>query len=103
MIVHRPVLLNEVLTYLDPQQNQTLLDATVGQGGHAEALLERILPVGRLLGKDRDAVNLETSRTRLAKFGDRVTLVCDSYAQAKHQAEAHGFTKFDGILMDIGF
>ncbi len=72
---HQPVLLNEILEYLVPSRpDGTLVDATVGLGGHSEALLERHSEV-RLIGIDRDPEALERSRQRLSRFGDRVTLV----------------------------
>ena len=72
---HQPVLLNEILEYLVPSRpDGTLVDATVGLGGHSEALLERH-PEVRLIGIDRDPEALERSRQRLSRFGDRVTLV----------------------------
>ena len=50
--MHIPVLQKEVLQYLDPKPNENLIDATVGNGGHALALIEKILPRGKVLGID---------------------------------------------------
>ena len=55
---HRPVLLDEVMTALDPQPGERVVDCTVGWGGHAAELLSRVSPTGRLLGLDLDADNL---------------------------------------------
>jgi len=75
VIVHRPVLLAESLELLAPPPDGGLLvDATLGQAGHAEAFLER-WPRLSLLGIDADAALLETARERLARFGGRVELV----------------------------
>lgn len=63
---HEPVLLREVMTALAPRPGETFVDATVGRGGHAEAILRQVLPGGRLLGLDRDAENLAFSAVRLA-------------------------------------
>jgi len=101
--VHLPVLLEETLSALDPKPGRHFIDATVGQGGHAEAILQRTLPVGRLLGFDRDPRNLEVAKQRLAPFGKRAVLVRDSYANLAPQARAHDFEQVDGILFDIGF
>jgi 16S rRNA (cytosine1402-N4)-methyltransferase len=98
-----PVLLEETLSALDPKPGRHFIDATVGQGGHAEAILRRTLPAGRLLGFDRDPRNLEVAKQRLAPFGKRAVLVRDSYANLARHARANGFEEVDGILFDIGF
>ena len=103
MIVHKPVLLEEVLRELRPQANQDFIDATVGQGGHAEALLRRTLPEGRLLGFDRDPKNLAVAKKRLQPFGRRVKLVNDNYSTVLKHAYDHGFNAVSGILLDLGF
>lgn len=100
---HIPVLLEETLAFLDPKPGGVFLDGTVGHGGHAAAILERITPDGRLLAIDRDARNLETAKKRLAFAGRRVIFVRDSYANAFSHAERHGFFGCDGILLDLGF
>lgn len=107
---HIPVLLNEVLEYLKPEPNQSFIDGTVGQGGHAEVILERVTSVvrqkaatGRLLGIDRDARNLTVAKECLSRFGHAAVLVHDSYAQVKVHAQAHQFTHVNGILLDLGF
>ncbi len=100
---HKPVLLSEVSEYLKPEPNQFLIDGTVGLGGHAQMLLPRVLPGGRLLGIDRDASNLQIARERLSGFGDRVVLVHDSYTSIKTHAYDHQFIPVDSILLDLGF
>lgn len=103
MYNHIPVLLHEVIEYLKPEPNHFLIDGTVGQGGHAYAFMQRTLPEGRLLGMDRDETNLAIAQQRLSEFGQRVTLVQDSYANVKTHAFAHQFTSVHAILLDIGF
>ena len=72
-MIHEPVLLQPVLEYLRPaRRDGTIVDATVGLGGHAAALLERY-EGAHLIAIDRDPAALERARERLAKFGDRVT------------------------------
>lgn len=102
-MTHIPVLQNEVSEYLKPEPKHFLIDGTVGLGGHAESLLARVLPGGRLLGIDRDAASLEIARERLSRFGDAVVLVNDSYSNAKMHACANGFTHVNSILLDLGF
>ncbi len=110
MYTHIPVLLSEILTYLQPEPNKSFIDGTVGQGGHAQAILERGLPEVRqkkelpcMLAIDRDDRNLAVARERLAKFGDAVVFVRDSFANIKQHALSHGFSNVDGILLDLGF
>lgn len=62
---HVPVLVEEILAALDPQPGDIVIDCTLGYGGHAERLLERIAPTGRLIGLDLDAEQLERTASRL--------------------------------------
>ena len=97
--MHEPVLLNEVVEFLRPnREDGTLVDATVGLGGHSAALLERY-PKVRLVAIDRDPKALELARERLKKFGDRVTFV-----QERHEKliEILKQSTIGGILADLG-
>jgi 16S rRNA (cytosine1402-N4)-methyltransferase len=99
---HEPVLLNEVLEFLSPSRpNGTLVDATVGLGGHSEALLERH-PEVRLIGIDRDPEALERSRERLSRFGDRVTLVRGRHESLIDILKQSGIETVSGLLADLG-
>ncbi len=100
---HIPVLLKEAIEHLHPQPNESFLDGTVGQGGHARAILQRTSPEGRLIAMDRDASALADAKRSLAEFGKRVVFVNDSFANAKQQAHDHEFLHVDGILLDLGF
>jgi 16S rRNA (cytosine1402-N4)-methyltransferase len=99
---HEPVLFSEVLEYLRPARaDGVLVDATVGLGGHAEALLERN-PGARLIGIDRDPAALERSRERLAKFGSRVTLVRGRHEQLIDILKQSKVDAVSGLLADLG-
>ncbi|MEK7105428.1 MAG: 16S rRNA (cytosine(1402)-N(4))-methyltransferase RsmH [Patescibacteria group bacterium] len=100
---HIPVLANEVMHWLDPMPNQTFVDGTVGLGGHAKLILEKTGPNGKLIAFDRDANNLAQAKKNLAKFGERVTFIHDSYGTLKQQLYDLGVTQVDGILLDLGF
>jgi 16S rRNA (cytosine1402-N4)-methyltransferase len=100
--VHVPVLLEKVLYYLAPISGRVYIDATVGPGGHAEAILEASAPNGRLLGLDRDPEALELARARLLRFGDRVCLEQASFADLDVIACRRGFCPADGVLFDLG-
>ena len=72
---HAPVLVKEVVQFLRPQAQGIYVDATLGEGGHAEALLRAAALSSRLIGIDRDAEVLGVARQRLEPFGSRVDIV----------------------------
>jgi len=98
---HTPVLLEEVLHWLEVKGDGTYLDATVGGGGHAAAIAQR-LSSGRLIGLDRDAQALEIARERLKGFGERVTLVHAEFSKIGDVARELGLPPLDGVLADLG-
>lgn len=99
---HEPVLLNEVLEALEPNRpDGTLVDATLGLGGHSEALLERY-PNVRLIGIDRDPQALEKSKERLGRFGDRVSLVRGRHETLIDILKQSEVPAVSGILADLG-
>ena len=99
---HRPVLVEEVLEYLSPEPSGIYVDATVGAGGHAMAILEASAPSGRLVGLDRDEAALAMSRERLERFGDRVRLHHGTFADLTDHLEKEGLDTVNGILADLG-
>lgn len=102
MTSHIPVLLPEVLQYLDFHPGDHVVDGTVGGGGHAEAMLERIGPEGRLLGIDADEEALERTKLRLKRFGERVTLVQGNFRNLKTIIREHFPYPVNIILLDLG-
>jgi len=100
--MHVPVLMSEALDLLAIRSGGRYIDGTVGLGGHAEAMLERSSPEGRVLGIDRDQQALKASGRRLSRFGERVTLVHANYGDMEQLAGEHGFSGADGILIDMG-
>jgi 16S rRNA (cytosine1402-N4)-methyltransferase len=97
---HRPVLPAEVLEALAPAAGQTIVDATVGAGGHARLLAERLGPSGRLIGLDRDPAMLSLARARLE--GYPATLVHANFDQLPQVLDELGITTVDGVLADLG-
>jgi len=100
-VEHRPVLLAEVLHFLEPARRGLLLDATVGLGGHAAAFLE-LDPEGRVLGIDRDAEMLEVARGRLLRFASRVRLRHGAFGDLAARVMEEGLGEPDAILFDFG-
>lgn len=99
---HTPVMLREVLEYLDLKPGMLIVDATLGTAGHAKSILERILPGGGLIGIDRDKESLAVAQDRLSEFGSAVRLVHGSFAEIDTLLENLGITKVNGVLMDLG-
>lgn len=102
MSVHVPVLVQECVTWLDPQPGGRFIDCTVNGGGHAAAILERTAPTGTLLGLDADPAAIACAREHLAPFGPRVTLVHSNFRFLGEVAERAGFRSVDGVLLDLG-
>jgi len=99
---HVPVLKDEILRIFEPHSGSRFIDATLGDGGHAEALLLASAPDGRLLGLDRDAAMLSRAKSRLQQFGDRFVGVHTNFVDIADTAKREGFDNADGILFDLG-
>ncbi len=102
--IHTPVLLDRCVDLLAPalrREGAVFVDATEGMGGHSEALLERF-PEAHLIGLDRDTDALRIAGERLARFGDRVTLVHTVYDGIAEAVRSTGRRSVDGILFDLG-
>lgn len=100
--LHTPVLLSEVLAYLNPQPEQIFVDATLGLGGHAEALLQRIGPTGRLLAFEQDPRNLELAQARLSAYRAQVEFIPENFVHFAAALTARKVSQVDGILFDLG-
>ena len=99
---HQPVLLEETLHWLDARPGRLVVDGTLGDGGHAEAILERTAPGGRLVGLDRDPDALRIAGTRLARFGTRVSLAHASFRDLGAVLAEAGTPRVDSVLLDLG-
>jgi 16S rRNA (cytosine1402-N4)-methyltransferase len=99
---HIPVLLDEVLRALAPEAGQTIVDCTLGLGGHSAAILERIKPTGRLIGIDFDPANIELARQRLKPIGGHFELFHNNFAALPTILLQAGVSKVDAILADLG-
>jgi 16S rRNA (cytosine1402-N4)-methyltransferase len=100
--VHTPVLLAEAIAGLQARPGGYFIDCTVGLGGHAAAILEKILPSGKLLGIDADPEAIRVSRDKLSAYGEAVTLVNDNFVNLEAICKRYQFHPVDGILFDLG-
>ncbi|MBI4462360.1 MAG: 16S rRNA (cytosine(1402)-N(4))-methyltransferase RsmH [Acidobacteria bacterium] len=98
---HTPVLVAEVLHWLAVRPTGVYLDATIGTGGHAEAILAR-LTTGRLIGMDRDSTALEIAQERLRPYAAKLTLVEDTFARLAEIQQRLSLGPLDGVLADLG-
>jgi 16S rRNA (cytosine1402-N4)-methyltransferase len=98
---HTPVLLEEVLSWLNIQPTGTYIDATMGLGGHSIEIARR-LTTGKLIGIDRDAQALEIARERLKEFEANVKLVQANFGRIDEVARELNLTPADGVLADLG-
>lgn len=99
---HLPVLLETIITALQPRAAGRYIDGTLGAGGHSSSILEASAPDGELLGLDLDPQALALAREKLAVYGSRAHIVQASYTTMKTAAENLGWDLVDGILLDFG-
>jgi len=99
---HRPVMLNEVIEALQVEPGKRYVDCTLGSGGHAEAILKRIMPYGQLLGIDTDIEAINLARSRLANYAGSIIIVHDNFANLSTICKENNFLPVHGILIDLG-
>ncbi len=101
--MHVPVLLRETLEFLKARPDGFYVDATLGAGGHAEAILQILQQGrGRLLGIDCDPAALALARERLRSFGERLTAMHGNFAEIDALHRASGMPPADGVIADLG-
>ncbi len=100
--VHKPVLLEEVLSMLAPKKEARILDGTLGLAGHAKALLELAGDEAKLLGLDRDEAALAYAKERLKSFGERVAFCHCPFSEVDKALDDCGWDFIDTALIDIG-
>ncbi len=99
---HIPVLYEETLDALNLKNGQTVVDGTMGGGGHSQGILERILPGGRLIGIDKDTAAIERCKKRLESFEDNILFVHDDFKHIEEILKENGIGKIDGAVLDLG-
>lgn len=95
-------MVDEVVDYLVTDPEGTYIDGTLGAGGHAEAILQRLRGKGRLVGIDRDEEALQIARKRLAVFGERVRFFHGGYDDFKKTDSLFGNSQIRGVFLDLG-
>jgi 16S rRNA (cytosine1402-N4)-methyltransferase len=100
--VHLPVLQDEVLDGLQPRPDGLYVDGTLGLGGHAQAILERTAPTGRLIGFEWDEDAAGKAAERLAPYTERLRIVHASYADLVPELASLSVGAIDGLIADLG-
>ena len=99
---HIPVMLEEVLDYLELRPGMTIVDATMGTGGHSKEIIQRIMPGGRLIGIDRDKESLGICRQRLEEYTGACEFVHANFIDLDSVLKNLSIEKIDGIVFDLG-
>jgi len=99
---HLPVLIEQVIEFLDPHPDGIYVDCTLGGAGHALKILERSSPTGRLIGIDRDGEAIEEAYLRLKPYESRITLIHGNFSDLREILRELNIGKVDGILIDLG-
>lgn len=102
---HRPIMVQEILTVLNPQPGERVIDVTLGWGGHTRLLLDRVTPGGHVLGLDCDPIELPKTEARLRQWGygpDRFTAMHTNYAGISKALKEMAWDGADCILADLG-
>lgn len=105
-VEHVPVLLNEVIKFLDPKPNQNFVDCTLGGGGHTVEILRHTAPEGKVLGIDLDARAIEVAEEKVSSFKlqvSRLVAVQENFKNLKEIVLQNNFKNISGVLLDLGF
>lgn len=100
--MHLPVMLNEALDFLDLKSGDTVLDATLGGGGHSKEILKKIAPEGMLLAMDADPDAIDRARENFKDFTGSFKLVNSNFRRLGEVLDREGIEKVDAALFDIG-
>jgi 16S rRNA (cytosine1402-N4)-methyltransferase len=100
--LHSPVMLKEVIDYLNLKPGEIIVDATIGLGGHALGIVRNIMPGGRLIGIDRDQESIDMARQNLNDFSGSCEFMHSNFVDIDKVLENLKIKKIDGILFDLG-
>jgi 16S rRNA (cytosine1402-N4)-methyltransferase len=99
---HIPVMLHEVIAYLNLKPNGIYVDCTLGGGGHTEKIIEKIVPGGRVIGIDQDPNALAAASKRLSQYEANVCFVHSNFYRLKNVITELEIEAVDGVLFDLG-
>lgn len=99
---HTPVLVEKVIEYLVTKQDGVYVDGTIGGGGHADCILQRLSPNGKLIGFDADANAIEYTEERLKQFSNQLVLIQQNFVHMRETLNEIGIKTANGILLDLG-
>ncbi|MEG1753482.1 MAG: 16S rRNA (cytosine(1402)-N(4))-methyltransferase RsmH, partial [Christensenella sp.] len=99
---HVPVLYEKTLELINLENGKLIVDGTLGGAGHAQGILERISPDGKLIGIDKDAAAIERCTKRLEQYKEQIILVHSDFKQIKQVLETLGIKEIDGAVLDLG-
>lgn len=103
--MHIPVLLDEVINFLDPRPDKNYIDCTLGGGGHSLKILEKSGPKGKILGIDLDSEAIKNFQDIIKRqdLENRAILVNSTFANLKRITEEKNFRPVSGVILDLGF
>ncbi|MGC8616688.1 MAG: 16S rRNA (cytosine(1402)-N(4))-methyltransferase RsmH [Desulfurella sp.] len=101
-MIHKSVLLNESMNFLQPKRGLMYLDLTFGGGGHSEQLLKLSAPDGVVVAFDQDPTAIEIALKLKEIYKDRLIVIKENFSNCYSVVKEIGFDSFDGIIMDIG-
>ncbi len=101
-MAHTTVLLDETVEALNLHPGMTVVDGTLGGGGHSEAILGKIMPGGRLVGIDKDTYALGVAKERLSEYGSGTVFVHDDFRHIKDILGMLDINGIDGAVLDLG-
>lgn len=99
--MHKSVLLEEAIQYLNLKEDAIVVDCTLGYGGHSSEILKRI-PKGHLYAFDQDEEAIASASKRLSEISSNFTIIKSNFVHLKEKLQELGITKVDGILFDLG-
>ncbi len=102
---HRPIMVDEILSVLQPQPGEIAVDCTLGHGGHASRLLQAVQPSGKLIALDTDPLELPKTEARLRATGcepNSLVVVRSNFVGLSHALAKHAVTGVDMVLADLG-
>jgi 16S rRNA (cytosine1402-N4)-methyltransferase len=100
--IHEPVLTDEVLSLLDLKGKRNVVDATLGLGGHAKIMLEKMPKSGKLIGFDADHSHIKVAKKNLRIFKDQVIFVNNNFVEMEAEMKKTKVRSIDAILFDLG-